>query len=582
MHKIIESYLRQFVTENGYDALGEAEQFERFVNHSVIAQFFLDSYDMDAVTTSSDDVGIDGVAVILGDELITTAEDAKIYLRSAKPRRSIPARYVFCQAKRTDGFDLGEMLKFGMGVTDLFSESPEVSNDVLAEFLEIHEVVVTNLSNIQDGRPHCNLYYACTGIWNETNGLRQRALDPTIANLNRIGLFHQITYDPLDRETLGKLWIATRAPINATFSVKGTVSLPPINGVTEAYLALAPAQDFINNVLSDEGGRMRTSVFEQNVRAFLGDDNPVNLRIKEALGTNSVHDRFAINNNGVTIVSPDVKVQSDRVSVSDFQIVNGCQTSHVLHRNKELVGPSVWIPIKIIEADDPDIVAQLVESTNSQTMVEQEQFLSIRPFARKIEAYFNAFEGTDEERERRLYFERRTNQYAGQGIGRLRAFDIPKLARVFAAMFLDLPHIAYMYPNQVFVERKEQLFRSDHREHIYYTAALALYRLELALGNQYVTRQYQSYKWHMLMIVRYLYGGPEMPRLDSQKIENYCAKIDSVLVRGGKASAPPFQEAARIIEQIGVVTRDRRKGQKYTDELREAALRTRRSNRPRK
>jgi hypothetical protein len=152
---------------------------------------------------------------------------------------------------------------------------------------------------------------------------------------------------------------------------------------------------------------------------------------------------------------------------------------------------NVWVPLKAIEAEDPDIVGHLVESTNSQTTVEQSQFLSIRPFTRKIEAYFEAFGASEEERERRLYFERRTNQYSGQGVARMRIFDIPKLARAFAAMFLDLPHIAYMYPTQVLKERSNQLFRPDHREHVYYTAALTLYRLELATTSRYLPRKYE-------------------------------------------------------------------------------------------
>src|SRR5271165_3789090 len=100
------------------------------------------------------------------------------------------------------------------------------------------------------------------------------------------------------------------------------------------------------NVLTDQDGRIRTSVFEQNVRAFLGDDNPVNARIRVGLETSGKHDRFAINNNGITIVAPDVRVQSDRVSVTDFQIVNGCQTSHVLYRSRDKVSDEVWLPLK--------------------------------------------------------------------------------------------------------------------------------------------------------------------------------------------------------------------------------------------
>jgi hypothetical protein len=342
--------------------------------------------------------------------------------------------------------------------------------------------------------------------------------------------------------------------------------LPNISGVEEAYLAVTSARDFVDSILTDDEGRIRAAAFEQNVRSYLGDDNPVNKKIREALDTEDMHDRFAILNNGITIVSADVKIQSDRISVVDYQIVNGCQTSHVLFRNRDKISDRVYLSLKVVEADDPEIVAQVVEATNSQSDVEETQFLSIRPFVRKIENYFDAFDN-DSDRERRIYFERRTRQYAGHDIGRARVFDIQRLARAFAAMFLDVPHLAARYPTQTFQERSGDLFQEDHREHAYYTAALALYRLELALGNQYVPRAYQRYKWHLLMILRYQAAGKSMPALNSKKLDSYCEPIVEALATGGKASATPFLEAVKIIDAAGEAGRDRLKRQVYTDEL---------------
>jgi len=416
MHKIIASYVKQFVRENELCDLDEAAQFEYFVNYCATWHDAVEAFDLERIGTSDNDDGIDGAAVILDGEVITTAEEAREIFKGLGARRSIEARYVFCQAKRSESFDLGDMLKLGTGVASLFAGNRDMKDEVLAEVAAIHDVVVENVSYVANGRPLCTLYFACTGVWNENNGLRGRAIGPTIENLTRLGLFHELAFVPVDRDLLIALWMKTREPVKATFSVKGTVALPAIKGVSEAYLALAPGREFITNVLTDQDGRIRTSVFEQNVRAFLGDDNPVNARIRVGLEASGKHDRFAINNNGITIVAPDVRVQSDRVSVTDFQIVNGCQTSHVLYRSRDKVSDEVWLPLKIIEAQDPDVVAQLVESTNSQTTVSAAQFLSIRPFTQRIEAYFNAFED-DGDTERRLFFERRTNQYAGQNIG---------------------------------------------------------------------------------------------------------------------------------------------------------------------
>ncbi|MFO0682872.1 MAG: AIPR family protein [Sandaracinus sp.] len=436
------------------------------------------------------------------------------------------------------------------------------------------------LGKIQHGRPRISLYFAATGAWLDTNGLDAQSIAPTKKTLLDLNLFHQVDFEPVDRERLIKLWNRSRTPVSATFEVKGPVSLPKIDKVTEAYLALVRAQDLVEKVLADEEGRIRSSVFEQNVRAFLGEENEVNARIREALENRGLHDRFAINNNGVTIVASEVKVQSDKVSVEDFQIVNGCQTSHVLFRNREKLSPDVWVPIKLIEAEDAGVVAQLVESTNSQSAVNESQFVSIKPFAQKLEAYFvaRASSGADPE-DQPLCFERRTNQFAGLNISKLRIFDIPKLARVYASMFLDLPHLAYMYPTQVMAERSAQLFRSDQFEHAYYTAAKALYRLELAFGNDYVPRKYQPWKWHILMLFRHLLVPAIVPT-SASKMERYLAPIDAVLANAGRASAPPFLECVKLIERAGTVSRDQRKGLPYTQTLCAAMRGHQRSRRP--
>ena len=71
MHRIIQSYLNQFVAENELSSLEQSEQFEHFLNYCVISQFFPERFDLEAVHTSADDLGIDGVAVLLGCEPTT-------------------------------------------------------------------------------------------------------------------------------------------------------------------------------------------------------------------------------------------------------------------------------------------------------------------------------------------------------------------------------------------------------------------------------------------------------------------------------------------------------------------------------
>lgn len=226
----------------------------------------------------------------------------------------------------------------------------------------------------------------------------------------------------------------------------------------------------------------------------------------------------------------------------------------------------IYIPIKVIQTDDDKILSQIVEATNSQSDVTESQFMSIRPFVRKLQVYFDSFD-EQSETETRIYFERRTNQYAEQRIGQKRSFNIDRLARAYAAMFMDIPHFASRYPTQLIKEKANELYQSEHREIAYYTAALALYRLELALGNNYIDRKFQKYKWHLLMIIKYQSAGLSMPSLGMKKLDNYCKKILESLASGGKGSVPIFLEAAKLIESLDDASRDRLKRQAYTTEI---------------
>ena len=106
-------------------------------------------------------------------------------------------------------------------------------------------------------------------------------------------------------------------------------------------------------------------------------------------------------------------------------------------------------------------------------------------------------------------------------------------------MFLDIPHIAYMYPTHVLQDRAAQLFASITRSTRIIQQLLPPYRLELAFSNNYVPRKYQSYKWHLSMLLRYQMAGGSMPGFDSGKIETYCKPIDKALERAERQEHRP-------------------------------------------
>ena len=64
MHKIIAAYLNGFTKDNLIEALDEPKIFERFVNFSIISNFFPDHFEIEDVTTHKDEYSIDGASIL--------------------------------------------------------------------------------------------------------------------------------------------------------------------------------------------------------------------------------------------------------------------------------------------------------------------------------------------------------------------------------------------------------------------------------------------------------------------------------------------------------------------------------------
>jgi len=564
MHRIILSHLNQFVKEQSLEGLDETKQFERFSNFCIVSKFYPTRFDIETVTSEEDDCGIDGIAFIIDNELITTSEEIEKVFK--KPKKNITVDIIFIQSKTSENFNRGDILKFGTGVLDFLNDQPNLPQ---GEFIEnskkLFNIVIDKAPKIADGKPNCYLFYVTTGYCNQ-----EREIKGTFEQIKELivnsGFFKEVSVFPVNRDELIKFWSLTYSGVEAKFEVKGYTPYPETAGITEAYLAIVPAKNFIKNVLSDEDGKLRHFIFQENVRAFLGQENPVNQMIQKTLTDENGRERFGILNNGITIISPNVKVQSDAIYIENFQIVNGCQTSNVLHQKRMSLSDETMLTVKVVEAKDSDVISDIVRATNSQTKIEDIQFLSLKPIIRKVEEFFEAF-AEDSDEEVKLYFERRDRQFVGQSIPDKRIFDIKECSRAVASMFLERPELAARYPTQMLEELNEKLFDERNKEIAFYTASLALYRIKLLIGNKKIPYNYSKYKWHMLMCIKYLICRKTNPDLTSSKLDNYCQKIIDVCKDMNEENLLYFKKAENIIKKSGEVDRDKLKARSYTEEL---------------
>ena len=177
-----------------------------------------------------------------------------------------------------------------------------------------------------------------------------------------------------------------------------------MQGIRAAYFGLIKCKDIVK-LLTDDQGKLFNNIFEDNVRDFQG-YNPVNSEIRSTILDESNQDRFSVLNNGITIVAKDIDTEGDMITIFDYQIVNGCQTSRVIFDNSSALSDQSCVLAKIIQVDDDDVLDKIVYTSNRQTEVKYEAFSSANRFHKMLQEYYNSIDPNY-----RLYYERRSKQY---------------------------------------------------------------------------------------------------------------------------------------------------------------------------
>lgn len=318
------------------------------------------------------------------------------------------------------------------------------------------------------------------------------------------------------------------------------------------------ATDFLKLVCDDEGGIMK-SLFYENVRDWLG-YNQINTEIKGTLASDD-RDRFVLMNNGVTIIAKHLQPTGNKFTMEDFQVVNGCQTSHVLNANSELLTPAVRIPVRIICTQDEGVIESIITATNRQTEVTSDQFFALKSFAKQLEAYFKSFDG-----DKQIYYERRSHQYDSQDVNRHRVITHQNLVRAVGAMFLDEPHRTTKNYRALAEQVGNKFFREGDCLEPYYVSAYAAYRLDALFRSKDFPRIRRPGRYHILLVTRILMDDEKLSRMNSPQMKKRCEKMISLLFKDADGL---LYEAARVVDEVagGNWERDYIRTQPITDSI---------------
>ena len=121
-------------------------------------------------------------------------------------------------------------------------------------------------------------------------------------------------------------------------------------------------------------GIANQSIFNHNVRGPLGATN-VNKDIRDSIRNPDLHRKFPLFHNGITVIAGNIKTQGGNLTVSDYFVVNGCQSLVALYRDKDAITDDLHLLTKFIRVDpDSTLAQQITEFSNNQNGVRARDF----------------------------------------------------------------------------------------------------------------------------------------------------------------------------------------------------------------
>jgi hypothetical protein len=541
MDIITTSLLNEFSTEYGLLGMDEDKRFERFAAFITVRSQYSETFAPDDITVGSGgDLGIDAIAIVVNGSLVTDVDSFADLMSDAVDYLDVS--FVFVQAERSPSFDGQKLLNFVSGVKEFFDvETKEPRNEDILNFVEIMKAIYARSSKFKRGNPNCRLFYVTTGKWLNDASIGSK-ISKSVTELRKLEIFRDVDIVPIGASEIQKLYGLSKNSIAREFIFQFRQDIPEIPGVKEAFVGFISAKDFLP-IVCNESGEMVRSIFYDNVRDFQG-YGTVNTEIKRTLLSDRKQ-RFILMNNGITIIARNLTHTGSKFHVEDFQIVNGCQTTHVLYDQRDDLSDDVLVPLRLICTQDEDVIQDVIQATTKQTEIRNEQFFAVTEFARQLEVFFK---GSANE-SHRLFYERRSRQYDRLSIEKTRISTQVNVIRSFAAVFMCEPHSTSRSYKSLSDRIGKDIFAQGHKCDPYYTGALALYRLEYLFRNKGFDPKYKIARFQLLLAARLLSCDQNSPPLNSTKIVSYCAKLNEIMFDPDKADAL-FRDAAGIIDQL--------------------------------
>jgi hypothetical protein len=424
-------------------------------------------------------------------------------------RHRIDVDFCFIQSKTTRNLKASEIGSFIQGVKEFFGNSYMPANEDIADKRDLSDHVFSSSVKFR-GKPKLQMYYCYSGSFKGDKGLTSR-VEAGVDELKDLRLFSEVEFHFIDSDRLQQRYQEVNLRVEREVSMNEFASLPQIPGIRQAYLGLLPCTELIS-LLSNSDGKLHKAIFNENVRDFLS-RNPVNDEIAETISSADHQSRLPALNNGITVVARNVNLVGKKFTLADYQIVNGCQTSNIIFRNRDKLNKDTVVPVKIIEVEDREIVNEIVRATNRQTEVKDEAFVVLGDFHKRLERFFLS---VDIPEQRKVVYERRKRQYSDTTYSPRNIVTLTSLTNSVVSCCFENPVDAIDYYGVLLKRYEDRIFRDGQSMWPYLLSAKILKELENLYAGK-GKKNVWKFRYILSAIVRESFG--KLPPLSDDRAQ---------------------------------------------------------------
>ena len=510
-------------------ALSDAEYFEIFCAEQILKDFDLSYEEVQAgIVDGGHDGGIDSVYGFVNGELIYEDFDPSPFKRDVRIELHI------IQSKTSGGFSESSinrlisatmhLLKLDANYDDLSQYNAGVKA-ALDNFRQTYRKLASKFPTLE-----LSYHYACKRADSEVHPnvrLKAKELEEVAK-----GLFSgaEVTVNFLGARRL--LDLARKRP-NTTHELRVRKNFSEFNG----YVVLCPLGEYVN-FLKNSDGKIRSELFESNVRDFQG-GTEVNAEIGRTLRNEKVVD-FWWMNNGVTILASRATLNGDIVTIENPQIVNGLQTStQIAQHFAASQGDERSVMVKIISSEDDETRDKIIKATNSQNPVQPATLRATDKVQRDIEETL---------KHAGLFYDRRKNFYKNEGKPANKIISISLMAQAVMTIKLGRPDTARARPSSLIKEDSvySQVFSESFPVGLYTKSALLIGRVDKVLRgrSEMTVRNRANIRFYVLFWITAILAG----RLRPEAVQ--IADLDVAAIDDGDIEAV-INEVWKLYERLG-------------------------------